>query len=382
MYKKDFSILGNNPGFHYLDTAASALVPDVVIDAVNTYYKTYPVNVHRGLYDLSEKATIAFEEARRTVSRFIGADATEISFSGGTTAGLNMVAYALESRVKRGDNIVVSLFEHHANLIPWQQLCKRTGAELRVIGFDVDASKLIDTKSRVLACSMMSNVTGEQLPIAQWVHLAKSVGAVTVIDAAQAVVHGPLNVREIGCDVLAFSGHKLYGPTGVGVVYVAKHIDLPPSIFGGHMVQTVSEQEATWAETPARYEAGTPPIAGVIGLAAAARYLQSIGWSKIVEHESNIAHYAHEMVGQVATVLSKKGSPVLAFSVEGVHAHDVAQVLGDHGIAIRAGMHCAEPFVAALGYQAVARASIGIYTTKETIDALVAGIRKVKELFA
>lgn len=396
MSKQDFAVLRDNPDLHYLDSAATALVPDVVVDAINSYYKEFPANIHRGLYDMSERATKAYEHARETVASFVGASSSEISFTSGTTAGINMLARSLESRVEKGDNIVVSIFEHHANFVPWQQLCARKGAEFRVIGLDMDASALIDERTKVVAVSMMSNVTGQKLPVEKWIAQGKAVGAFVVLDAAQAVVHGVVDVKKLGCDALVFSGHKLYGPTGVGVMYLSssrsvspqrpasslrrqgsRPYQLQPSVYGGGMIRFVAIKETIWADAPARFEAGTPPIAQTLGLAAAIKWFQNQDLSE----EKEVAAYLHEQLTVHTKLLQDEVTPVQSFTIDGIHPHDVAQVLADNGVAVRAGHHCAEPLTDALGQKASVRVSVGLYTYKEDIDTLIEGVKKAKQIF-
>jgi len=395
--KEQFPVFKHHPELVYLDSAATGLVPQTVIDAMNEYYEKYSANIHRGLYEISEQATRVYESARDSVAHFLNAERDEIIFTSGTTGGLNLLARSLEPFVQPGDNIVLTQYEHHANLVPWQQLAARTGAALRFITIDeafclrLDSARtLIDEKTKIVSFSAISNVLGTIAPVRELVARAKEVAAVSIIDAAQSVVHQRTDVIELDCDFLVFSGHKLYGPTGIGVLYGKKNIleTLEPSIFGGDMVDTVTYDRATWADLPHRFEAGTPNIAGVIGLAAAVHFVEGVGWDKIGAHERELTDYLLSSLKQVDGLhiigsldLSIRVG-VVSFVVDGIHPHDIAEVLSSVNVAVRAGHHCAMPLMKQLGIVGTARVSIGVYNTREDIDALVKGILKAKEIFA
>lgn len=392
-FAAQFPIFTTNPNLVYLDSGASGLKCAPAIEAMTKYYTANGTNVHRGLYDLSEAATEQYEQARQDVAAFIGAASKEIIFTSGTTGGLNLAARLLEQKITTGDEIVLTRFEHHANLIPWQQMAKRTGAILKFIEIDADyhldlssAEKVITNKTKIVAFTAASNVTGTITPITELIRLAKNVGAYTVIDAAQYAAHREINVKEWDVDLLAFSGHKVYGPTGVGVLFGKFNLlnQLEPVSFGGDMIREVTYDQATWAEVPAKFEPGTPPIAEVIGLAAALNFIRSIGWETIFNHEQELIDYALVKLNNLVTIIGPRGNkrlPVFSFILEGIHPHDAAEVLNRAHVAVRAGHHCAQPLMTHLGIQGTTRASCGIYTTKEDIDKLVTALIDTKEIF-
>lgn len=395
-YKKDFPVFEHHPELVYLDTAATALVPRPVIAAINEYYEQYPANIHRGLYDLSATASQKYESARNDIAQFIGADEREVIFTAGTTASINMLALMLESALEPGDVIVLTRFEHHANLLPWQQLAKKHRCELRFIEltseYDIDMASLhavLDQRVKIVAFSMMSNTLGTIAPATAIIDAAKAVGAITVCDAAQIIAHMPLDVRALDCDFLAFSGHKLYGPTGVGVLYGKQSVleKLEPVFVGGDMVREVSYASATWADAPTAFEAGTPDIAGVIGLGAAVRYLTAIGWGAIVEMEHRLTAHAVECLKNMPGVriigpeqADIRGA-VISFVIDGVHPHDIAQIMSDRHIAVRAGHHCTMPLMRHLGLSGTARVSFGIYSTEADINRFIEAIQVTQEIF-
>lgn len=392
--KKDFPFFTHHPDIAYLDTGATGLKPVVVINAVMKYYEESGVNIHRGIYDLSGQATEQYENVRTKVADFIHANPEEIIFTSGATHGLNLLANVLGETLKAGDNIVLTRMEHHANLIPWQQIAKKSGATLRFIelasDYTVDmesARKLIDSSTKIVSVTQISNVLGTVVPIKEIITLAKAVGAKTVIDAAQGIVHSPVNVKELDCDFLVFSGHKLYGPTGVGVLYGKKELleKLPPFFFGGDMIRFVSYEDAEWADLPNKFEAGTPPIASIMGLGSAIDYLQSLGWDSIQKGEEEITAYALERLQGLVRIIGpqtmKDRSGVISFLVDDVHPHDTGDIFNSHGVAVRVGHHCAMPLIRHLGLVGTVRASFGVYTTREDVDALVGGIEKVKTIF-
>ncbi|HAZ29117.1 MAG TPA: cysteine desulfurase [Candidatus Magasanikbacteria bacterium] len=392
--RQQFPIFRNHPNLVYLDTAASALVPDSVIAKMNEYYEEYSVNIHRGLYDLSIRASREYDAARGTVADFIHAKPEEIVFTSGATHGLNFLASVLADTMSEGDNIVLTRLEHHANLLPWQRLAKQKKTELRFIeltndySLDCDsAQKLIDERTKIVSVTMMSNALGTVVPVEKIVAMAKQVGATTIIDAAQGVAHRAIDVKNIDCDFLVFSGHKIYGPTGVGVLYGRREMlaSLEPFFVGGDMVRIASYTDAAWTDAPQKFEAGTPPIAEVIGLGAAILFMQTIGFEYIQQQEHDLCVYAKNILEKEVTLIGPKEhinrSGVFSFVIDGIHPHDVADILGSKHIAVRAGHHCAMPLMEHLGLVGTARASFGVYTTKEDIDRLAEGIQEVKRIF-
>ena len=358
------------------------------IDAIVSYYSDTKANIHRGQYDMALQATNDYEQARKIVADFFNAQIEEIIFTSGTTAAINMVARSLEKTIPAGSNIVLTRMEHHANLIPWQQLAKRTNAELRFIeltnDFEIDiesAQNVIDSNTAVLAMTHVSNTLGTVVPVKDIISYFRGVSkGIALIDGCQAVAHMNVDVKDIDADMYVCSGHKLYGPTGVGVLYGKKDIlqNLDPSIFGGDMIKTVSYENATWDNIPHAFEAGTPHIAGVIGLAKAIVFIQNIGWDTIVSHEREIRQYAVDALSDVSIVGPKKEIGIISFTVVDMHHYDVSTLLGKMNIAVRSGHHCTMPLMKHLGLAGTVRASFGIYTSKEDIDALVAGLKKVK----
>jgi len=393
--KAQFSIFQNHLNLVYLDNAASTQTPQVVLDVMDEYYQNYRANIHRGLYDLSQKATEEYEKARAKVARFINAQPDEIIFTSGTTHGLNLLAASLGKTLKPGENIVLTRLEHHANLVPWQMVAKQTGVELRFIelnNFELDftsAQKLIDKNTKIVSFALVSNVLGTISQAHEITQLAKNVGATTIIDAAQAVAHMALDVTRIEADFLVFSGHKMYGPTGIGVLYgkKTKLEQLEPYFYGGDMIREVTYDNSTWADVPERFEGGTPNIAGAIGLGAAVGFIESIGSLNIIQHELKLSEKLFsemQKIEGVKIIGSKFGEPrigVISFTIDGVHPHDVAEILNRENMAIRAGHHCCMPLMKYLGLPGTNRVSIGIYNTEEDIDKFIAGLKKVKEIF-
>ena len=380
----------------YLDSAATSQKPKVVIDTVTQYYLAENSNVHRGIHFLSEQATRAFEESRAKVARFLNASTDqEIVFVRGATEGINLIAQSFgRMRVKAGDEILISAMEHHSNIVPWQILCQETGAVLRVVPindhgeFLVDEyAKLLSPKTRLVSVVHVSNALGTINPVKQIVGLAHSQGVPVLIDGAQAAPHLAIDVQELDCDFYVFSSHKLFGPTGVGVVYgKAHHLEaMPPYQGGGDMILSVTFEKTLYNVIPFKFEAGTPHIAGVIGLGAAIDYLDGVGLDRIAAYESGLLAYATEAVSAVPGVrligTAKEKACIVTFVLEGVHAHDIGTILDQEGIAIRTGHHCAQPVLQRFGVPATARASLAFYNTRGEIDALVRGIRKVTDLF-
>lgn len=381
----------------YLDSGATSQKPIQVIEALDQFYKEYNSNVHRGVHTLGNLATDAYEGAREKVREFIGAKSVqEIIFARGNTTALNIIAtsYA-RARFGAGDEIVITQMEHHANLIPWQQVAKATGATLKYIPLQPDGTitledirATITDKTKLVALAHVSNVLGCVNPIKKTVEIAHSVGAVVVVDGAQSVPHMKVDVVELGVDFYTFSGHKMLGPTGIGVLYGKKELleQMEPVEYGGEMIDVVDLYDSTWTELPYKFEAGTPMIAEAIGLAAAIDFLNEIGMDVIAEHDHQLAQYAYEQISNIpgVTIYGSKENrtSLVTFNIEGVHAHDTATILDSKGIAVRAGHHCAQPLMRYFGVPATARASFYLYNTKADVDALVKGIIEAKEYFS
>lgn len=394
-----FPILHQDVNGHplvYFDSAATSQKPLPVIEALDRYYREYNSNVHRGVHTLGTKATDAYEGAREKVRRFLNAQsAQEIIFTRGTTASLNLVASSYgRANVKEGDEIVITYMEHHSNLIPWQQLAKQTGATLKYIPLQEDGTldwrdveATITPAVKIVAIAHVSNVLGTINPIRDIARLAHERGAVVVVDAAQSAPHMKVDVQELDCDFLALSGHKMCGPTGIGVLYGKKKWleQMEPVEFGGEMIDFVELYDSTWKELPWKFEGGTPIIAGAIGLGAAIDFLEQVGLDAIAAHEHELAQYALERLADIDGVTvygPKERAGLVTFNIDGVHPHDVATVLDAEGIAIRAGHHCAQPLMKWLDVTATARASFYLYNTKEEIDRFIAALQKAKEYFS
>lgn len=383
----------------YLDSAATSQRPLPVLDAERDFVITCNGAVHRGAHQLMEEATDAYEQGRTDVAVFVGADADELVFTRNATEALNLASYVLGDKrfdraVGEGDVIVITELEHHANLVPWQELARRTGAALRWYGvtgqgrIDLDSLQL-DERVKVVAFSHHSNVTGAIAPVAELVDRARAVGALTVLDACQSVPHQPVDCHALDVDFAAFSGHKMLGPNGVGALYARRELlsVMPPFLTGGSMIENVTMESSTYAPAPQRFEAGTPMTSQVVGLGAAARYLGAIGMDAVEAHERELVAAALEGLSAIEgvriigpTSLQDRGSPV-SFVVDGVHAHDVGQVLDDDGVAVRVGHHCAMPLHRRFGLAATARASFAVYNTAEEVDRLVAGVRRALDFF-
>ena len=383
----------------YLDSGATSQKPLPVLDAERQFLLTSNGAVHRGAHQLMEEATDAFEQARADIAGFVGAATDELVFTKNATEALNLVSYVLgdnrfEGAVGPGDVIVTTELEHHANLIPWQELARRTGATLRWFGvtddghIDLDSLRL-DERVKVVAFTHQSNVTGTGAPVAELVSRARAVGALTVLDACQSVPHHPVDFPASGVDFAAFSGHKMLGPTGIGALYGRSELlaALPPFLTGGSMIETVTMESATYAPPPQRFEAGTQMISQVVGLADAARYLDDIGMDAVEAHEHRLVAAALDGLAEIPQVrligpadAAQRRSPV-AFVVDGVHAHDVGQVLDDDGVAVRVGHHCAAPLHRRFGVAATVRASFAVYNTIDEVDRLIAGVRRAIDFF-
>ncbi len=399
--KKDFPIFSGNAfeggreingkKLVYLDNASTTQKPRQVLDALTHYYETMNANIHRGVHTLSEEATEAYEATRKDVADFLGCSTEEVIFTRGTTEAINLVAGTWgEQNIYSGDEVVVTGLEHHSNLIPWQQLCKKRNAELKIIPILADttidleaARKLITKKTKLVAVSQMSNVTGTILPLEQIIDTAKKMGAVVLVDGAQGVAH--MGIKP-DCDFLAFSSHKMCGPTGVGVLYGKKELlkKMPPYQFGGDMVREVHDMDATWNDLPWKFEAGTPNIADVIGFRAALKYVRDIGFEKILAHDMALAKYARERLRELPGIIiygPENGGGTVSFNIPGVHAHDVGSILNEQGVAIRTGHHCAQPLMKRLQTPATARMSFYFYNSKEDVDAAIEALKKVYEIF-
>nr|BDT31663.1 cysteine desulfurase [Myxococcus sp. MH1] len=380
----------------YLDSAATAQKPQAVIDAIIRFYQHDNANVHRGVHILSERATEAYEGARETVRGFLNArDAREIIFVRGTTEAINLVAQTYgRKHIGAGDEVLITQMEHHANIVPWRMLCEQTGATLKVIPVDdrgelvmdaVDA--LLTEKTRILAVTHVSNALGTVNPVKELTRRAHAKGIPVLVDGAQSVTHFPVDVQDLGCDFYAFSGHKTFGPTGIGVLYgrLERLEPMPPYQGGGDMILSVTMEKVTYNRVPHRFEAGTPNLEGAVGLAAAIRYLQGVGLSAIAEHDREMMAYATAALESVpglrliGTAREKAG--VLSFTLEDIHPHDVGTILDREGICIRTGHHCAQPVMQHFKLPATARASLALYNTREDVDALVRGLHKVREVF-
>jgi cysteine desulfurase/selenocysteine lyase len=398
--RADFPILsetvrGGRP-LIYLDNAATSQKPRQVIDAISRFYTSENANIHRGLHYLSERATTAYDAAREKVARFLGAGSPwEIVFTRGTTEAINLVAQSWgRSNLRPGDEVLVTGMEHHANLVPWQLVCEQTGATFRAVPItdrgelDLDAfDRLLTDRTTLFAVGHVSNALGTVNPVRELAARAHARGALVLVDGAQSAPHMSIDVSELDCDFFACSGHKLFGPTGIGVLYGRKAIldGMPPWQTGGDMIERVTLERTTWAAPPARFEAGTPPIAEVIGLAAAIDYVESVGLGAIGKWEGELLARATEQVGAlpgvrlVGTAREKAG--VLSFVLEGIHPHDVGTVLDDEGVAVRAGHHCAQPVMQRFGIPATVRASFAFYNTPDEIEVLVRGVERARKVF-
>ena len=397
--RKDFPILDqivNDEPLVYLDNAATTQKPKVVLEAVNRYYQEDNANVHRGVHTLAERATASYEAARETVRRFINASSTkEVLFTRGTTTGLNWIGRFAEEILEEGDEVLISIMEHHSNILPWQEACRKTGAKLVYAylkdgGLDLEdfREKLTD-RTKFVSITHASNVLGVINPIQELAQLAHEKGAIMVVDGAQSIPHMKIDVQKLDADFFVFSGHKMAGPTGIGVLYGKEHYlnQMSPVEFGGEMIDFVYEQSATWKELPWKFEAGTPNMAGAIGLAAAIDYLEAIGMDAIEHHEQDLIAYVFPKLQAIEGLkiygsqdLAKR-SGVISFNLGDLHPHDLATALDYEGVAVRAGHHCAQPLIHYLEVPATARASFYLYNTKEDCDKLVEALIKTKEFF-
>lgn len=401
--KKDFRIFErklNNKPLIYLDNASTTQKPKNVIRALKNYYENFNANIHRGIHTLSEEATLAYEKTREHAAKFINATSEkEIIFTRNTTEAINLVAYTWgETNIKKNDEIIVSAIEHHSNLVPWQQLCQKRQAKLKIIPIkkdltlDLDAYiKLLSKKTKLVAITGMSNVLGTIPDLKKIIDLAHQVSAITLVDGAQSVAHSPTDVQELDCDFLTFSAHKMLGPTGVGILYGKYEIlsDMPPFLFGGDMVKVVGQYKSYWNDLPWKFEAGTPNIADVIAFDEALKYLEKIGMENVQKHDQKLLKYAVEKFSQyknqnvklfIPSDLTNNGG-ILSFSIKGIHPHDIATIFNEEGVAIRSGHHCSQPLIESLNVLATARISFYIYNTKEDIDRTELALQKTINIF-
>jgi cysteine desulfurase/selenocysteine lyase len=392
--KSEFPIFKNRK-LTYLDSASTSQKPKVVLDAMKNVYENSNANVHRALYDLGSESTELYESSRELVAKFINANSSkEIIFTSGATASINLLAYSIGSQLKEDDEVLISHMEHHANIVPWQQLVKRTGIKLKYLPLtdsgEIDLSKsseLITAKTKIVSITHMSNVLGTINPIKEIAKLTKMVGAVFIVDGAQSVSHMPVNVQDLECEFLVFSGHKMLGPTGVGVLWGKFELlnDLDPFLSGGEMIEKVTLEESTWNEVPYKFEAGTPNYVQAIGLGAAVKFLSKIGMENIHKYEKELTSYAVEKLQSIPN-LNIHGSPknrgsVISFNIENIHPQDLAQFLNEDNICIRVGHHCAQPLLETLNETSTARASFYIYNDFSDIDKLVYSIKSTISYF-
>jgi cysteine desulfurase / selenocysteine lyase len=382
----------------YLDTAATAQKPQVVIDAVAEHLARHNANVHRGVYALAQEADAAYDEARARVAQFVRADPATTIFTKNVTEAINLVAYAWgRANVGPGDEVLITAMEHHANLVPWQMLCREKGAELRYL--DVNRHGLLDPlqldselergKTRLVAFTHISNVLGTINPVTEMTAKIRAAGAVSLVDGAQAVPHMPVDISAVGADFYAWTGHKALGPTGIGVLHGRRELleEMPPFLTGGDMIASVDFQNATWNELPYKFEAGTPPVAEAVGLGAAVEYLSNLGMERVRTHERELTSHLLARLSEIPGLrvvgppeASERGG-LASFAIEGMHPHDVAELADRGGVCIRAGHHCAQPLMRCLGLSATARASVGIYNTPADVDALIEALQAGREIF-
>lgn len=397
--RKDFPILSREvygKPLVYLDNGASAQKPQVVVDAITKAYTQEYSNVHRGLHYLSNTATDNYEAAREKVRRFLNAPSVdEVIFTRSTTEAINLVSYGLTDTIEAGDEIVISIMEHHSNIVPWHFHRERKGAALKWVyvredgSFDLDAfADTLTDKTKLVAITHMSNVLGTVVPVKEVCRIAHERGIPVLVDGSQAAVHMPVDVQDIGCDYYVFTGHKVYGPTGIGALWAKedKLKALRPFCGGGEMILDVTEDIVTYADPPHRFEAGTPPIVQAIGLGAALDYMDSVGRDKIARHEADLCAYAHDRLSQINSLKIFGTAPgkgaIVSFEMEGAHAHDVSTIIDRSGVAVRAGTHCAQPLLAKYGVTSTCRASFGMYNTRAEVDALYEALIKAQSFFA
>ena len=391
----DFPIFQNNPDLIFLDNASTTQKPKKVLDTLTHYYENYNSNIHRGIYTIAEKATAVYEESRDKVAAFIGAkDRRSIVFTRGTTESINLVANSWGQNLKSGDEVLITEMEHHSNIVPWQLICEKTGASLKYLPINKDGTldisnteKYFTEKTKIVCVIHQSNVFGTVNPIQDIVQLAHDVGALVLVDGAQSVPHHRVDVSSLDCDFFVFSGHKMMGPTGVGVLYARRELleKMNPFMGGGEMIREVSLEKSTWNDIPWKFEAGTPNIAQVIGLGAAIDYLDKLGMETITNYEKEMQNYANEKLHTIPGLSiygsAKDKGAVISFNLDNIHPHDVAHILDTSGIAIRAGHHCAQPIMKYLNIPATNRASFYIYNTCAEIDRLYDGLVKINSMF-
>jgi len=398
--RRDFPILRQHvrgKPLVYLDNAATTQKPQAVIDALVRFYTTENANVHRGVHQLSERATASFERARSTVQRFLGAgEPSEIVFVRGATEGINLVAQSFARlRLAPGDEVLISTLEHHSNIVPWQMVCQQTGARLKVIPVNdrgelvvEELDSLLGNRTRLVSIVHVSNALGTVNPVREIVARAHARGVPVLVDGAQAVSHLPVDVRALDCDFYVFSGHKVFGPTGIGVLYAKRPLleAMPPYQGGGDMISSVTFERTDYNRIPYRFEAGTPDIAGAIGLAAALDYVTAVGLDRIHAHERNLLDYATSRLASVPGVrlvgAAAERAAIVSFVMDGIHPHDIGTIVDRDGVAIRTGHHCCQPLMHRLGVDATARASFAVYNTAAEVDALAAALEHVREVFA
>lgn len=385
--KADFPIFKKAPDLVFLDNASTSQKPETVLAAMDNYYRNSNANIHRGVYLLAEKSDLAYEEGRRVVADFIGARPEQIIFTKNSTEAANLLAFGIgEVLLEPGSNIVVSELEHHANFLPWQEVARRKEAEFRVwplnefLAAHISPNTL-DEKTKVVALTMMSNVLGVKPDLKKIIEAAQKVGSKVILDASQSAAHVKIDVAKLGADAVFFTGHKVFGPMGVGVLWLSEELAqrIPPMITGGGMVKELPD---IWLDAPAKFEAGTPNVAGVVGLSEAIKFIQTIGLDKISEHESELLEKCKTDLASIPRVnILGAASSIIAFEIEGVHPHDIASILAEDNVCIRAGHHCAKPLMRALNVQAVARASFSIYNSLNDVEKLVLGVKKALNTF-
>ena len=396
-FKEDFPIFKNRD-IAYLDSGATAQKPQIVIDAINNFYDKFNANPHRGAYTLSVEATAVYEDTRAKIAKFINAKhPEEIIFSKNASESLNLLAYSYGlDNLKKGDDVVISIMEHHSNLVPWQFVTQKTGSELKYMyindEFELSKEEIeskITDNTKIVGITHVSNVLGTINNVKEIIKYAHKKGAVVIVDASQSIPHMKIDVQDLDADFLAFSGHKMFAPLGIGVLYGKRELlnKMNPFLMGGDMIEYVHEQKTTFAPLPNKFEAGTQNVEGVVGLGAAIDYINSIGYDKIQEHDREIVEYAREKLSKLdyldiyMTPNAKNHSAVISFNIKGVHPHDVASILDSENVCVRSGNHCAQPLMRFLGIDSTCRASFYIYNTKEDIDRLVAGIEKAYKMF-
>ncbi len=392
--KKHFPFFQKHPTLAYCDSAATTQTPQVVLDAMNEYYTSYRANIHRGMYDVAELATEAFENARKKVAAFIHAEPDEIIFTRSATESLNLACFLLQQKMPPGFQTAATVLEHHSLYLPLTRIARKRQQKLRLLPLnanftDLDFPKLSTVVKRdptLLGITQMSNVLGIRPHVEKIVPLVHKNKGLVIVDAAQSIAHQPVDVKKIDCDAMAFSGHKMFGPTSIGVLYLARkhHAHLEPMIFGGGMINDLTPQGPIWADVPHRFEYGTPPIAESIGLAASIDFIQKIGFSAIQKKEKELSIYAHAKLSQISglTLLSPASSPVKSFTLARIHPHDVASILNEYNVALRAGHHCTKPLMNVLELPATARISLSIYNTRDDVDKLAKALKHAQKIFS